>query len=48
MKFLANMGISPRTVMWLCSQGHEAVRLNEEGLERLPDSSALPRWAGRA
>lgn len=41
MKFLADMGISPRTVAWLRQQGYEAVHLIEEGLERLPDEDIL-------
>ena len=43
MKFLADMGISPRTVLWLRFQGHEAIRLNEERLERLPDSAVMAK-----
>lgn len=43
MKFLADMGVSPRTVEWLRSNGHDAIRLNEEGLERLPDSSVMAK-----
>lgn len=43
MKFLADMGISPRTVAWLRSGGYEVVRLNEEGLERLPDSAVMAK-----
>ncbi len=37
MKFLCNMGISPKTVEFLRAQGHEAKCLLQEGLERLPD-----------
>jgi len=40
-KFLANMGISPRTVEFLRSLGHEAVRLNEIGMDRSSDSEAI-------
>jgi predicted nuclease of predicted toxin-antitoxin system len=36
-KFLADMGISPRTVAFLHGLGHDAVHLAEQGLERLPD-----------
>lgn len=32
MKFLADMGISPRTVEWLRQQGYDAVHLLDEGL----------------
>ena len=41
MKFLADMGISPRTVMWLKDQGYDAVRLSDEGLQRLPDADVM-------
>ena len=37
LKFLADMGISPLTVQGLRDQGHDALHLHEEGLERLPD-----------
>jgi predicted nuclease of predicted toxin-antitoxin system len=37
MRFLADMGISPRTVNWLRASGYEAVHLVEEDLEQLPD-----------
>jgi predicted nuclease of predicted toxin-antitoxin system len=41
MKFLADMGISPDTVVWLRSLSHDAVHLHEQGLDRLPDSEIL-------
>lgn len=41
MRFLADMGISPRTVEWLRQQGHDAVHLLEEGLRQLPDADIL-------
>lgn len=41
MRFLADMGISMRTVEWLRDQGHDAVHLSEEGLQRLPDEEIL-------
>ncbi len=37
MKFLADMGISPKTVTLLLGLGRDAVHLSEQGLERLPD-----------
>ena len=43
MRFLANMGISPRTVEWLRSQGHDAVRLREIGLQRATDAEVTAR-----
>ncbi len=41
MKFLADMGISPRTVEFLRSLGHEAEHLHELGLDRLDDAPVL-------
>ncbi|MFB2978736.1 DUF5615 family PIN-like protein [Microseira sp. BLCC-F43] len=41
MRFLANMGISPRTVKWLRSQGHEAIRLVEKGWQFLTDEEIV-------
>jgi len=43
MKFLADMGISPWTVTFLCEQGHDAVHLHEEGLDRLHDPAILEK-----
>lgn len=37
------MGISPETVSWLGSQGHDAIHLHEEGLDRLPDPEILEK-----
>ncbi|BAZ11218.1 hypothetical protein NIES4071_30440 [Calothrix sp. NIES-4071] len=47
MKFLADMGISPRTVNWLKAMGYDAVHLVDEGLERLPDDEILVRASCR-
>ncbi|MEQ8755027.1 MAG: DUF5615 family PIN-like protein [Coleofasciculus sp. G1-WW12-02] len=41
MRFLADMGISPRTVNWLKAAGYDAIHLVEEGLERLADDEIL-------
>lgn len=41
MKFLADMGISPRTVAFLHGLGHDAVHLHALGLDRLPDPNIL-------
>ncbi len=41
MRFLADMGISPATVRFLQSCGHEAVHLNSLGLDRMPDPDIL-------
>ena len=43
MKFLADMGISPKTVAFLRSLGHDAVHLSDQGLERLPDSGIVEK-----
>ncbi|QLE56060.1 DUF5615 family PIN-like protein [Nostoc sp. TCL26-01] len=49
MKFLADMGISPRTVNWLKTAGYDAVHLVDESLERLADDEILvkARFEGR-
>ena len=41
MKFLADMGISPRVVSALRERGHEAVHLQEQGLGKMPDGDIL-------
>ncbi|MEH1786975.1 MAG: DUF5615 family PIN-like protein [Nostoc sp.] len=41
MKFLADMGISLRTVTWLRGVGYDVVHLRDEGLQRLPDHEIL-------
>jgi predicted nuclease of predicted toxin-antitoxin system len=43
MKFLADMGISPRTVAKLRKEGYDAVHLIEEGLEKLEDREILTK-----
>ena len=43
MKFLADMGISPKTISSLQSLGQDAVHLHNEGLDRLPDSAILQK-----
>jgi predicted nuclease of predicted toxin-antitoxin system len=43
MKFLADMGISPRVVEELRQKGHNAVHLMDEGLNRLPDGDILEK-----
>ena len=42
-KFLADMGISPKTVAFLHGLGHDAVHLSEQGLERLPDPGIVEK-----
>jgi len=41
MKFLADMGISPRVVEELRQKGHDAVHLAEQGLHRMVDYEAM-------
>ena len=43
MKFLADMGISPRVISALRERGHDALHLQEEGLGRLPDGEILAK-----
>lgn len=43
MKFLADMGISPRTADFLQDFGYDATHLHEEGLDRLSDSDVLTK-----
>jgi len=43
MKFLADMGISPRVVSALRERGHEAVHLQEQGLAKMPDGDILAK-----
>jgi predicted nuclease of predicted toxin-antitoxin system len=42
-KFLADMGISVKTVAFLQALGHDAVHLSELGLERLPDHGIVEK-----
>jgi predicted nuclease of predicted toxin-antitoxin system len=42
-KFLADMGMSPKTVAFLHNLGHDAVHLAEQGLERLPDPGIVEK-----
>jgi predicted nuclease of predicted toxin-antitoxin system len=41
MKFLADMGISPRVVEELRKRGHDAAHLAEQGLARMSDGDIL-------
>lgn len=41
MKFLADMGISQRTVEWLRNQDYNIVHLREQNLQRLDDEAIL-------
>jgi predicted nuclease of predicted toxin-antitoxin system len=41
MRFLADMGISPRTVEWLRQQGYDAIHLVDEELNTLADEDII-------
>lgn len=43
MKFIADMGISLKTVKWLRNQGYDVVHLSEQGLQRLPDEDIFKK-----
>ena len=43
MRLLADMGISPHTVIFLRGLGHEAVHLHEQGLDRMGDPAILEK-----
>jgi predicted nuclease of predicted toxin-antitoxin system len=43
MKFLADMGISPRSVTFLHGLGHDAVHLHAQGLDRMEDSAIMSK-----
>lgn len=43
MKFLADMGISPRTVNYLRTKGYDAIHLAEQRLQTLEDSEILEK-----
>lgn len=43
MRFLADMGVSHQVVEWLRGNGHEAVHLRDEGLQRLPNGEIFQK-----
>jgi predicted nuclease of predicted toxin-antitoxin system len=43
---LGDMGISPLTISFLRTLGHEAVHLHEEGLDTMPDREILAKARG--
>ena len=43
MKFLSDMDISPKTVAFLQSLGHDATHLLDQGLDRLQDPAILAK-----
>jgi predicted nuclease of predicted toxin-antitoxin system len=44
-RFLADMGVSSRTVAWLCGLGHDAVHVRERAMQRAPDAEILAKAA---
>jgi len=46
MRFLADMGLARSTVVFLRAQGHDAVHLRDQGLQRLTDDEIVKK--GRA
>jgi predicted nuclease of predicted toxin-antitoxin system len=48
MRFLADMGISPRTVAFLNAIGQEAFHLHDENLDEMPDSEILAKAKAEA
>lgn len=43
MKFLADMGVSPKTVEALKAEGYDAIHISEAGLFRMKDSEILQK-----
>lgn len=43
MRFLADMGVAQRIVEWLRAEGHDAVHLRDEGLQRLPNGDIFQK-----
>jgi predicted nuclease of predicted toxin-antitoxin system len=43
LRFLLDMGIAQSVALWLKSQGHEAIHLNDEHLYKLPDIAILEK-----
>jgi predicted nuclease of predicted toxin-antitoxin system len=47
-RFLADMGGDVRVVEWLRDQGHDAIHLREEGLQRAPDDRVFEKAIAEA
>ena len=43
MRFLADMGVDTRVIMWLKQEGHDAKHLREEGLQRSPNGEIFAK-----
>jgi predicted nuclease of predicted toxin-antitoxin system len=48
MRFLLDMGASPRTLEFLRRHGHDAVHLRDVGMSRSPDSDAVAKAASES
>jgi predicted nuclease of predicted toxin-antitoxin system len=42
-RFLADMGVDQRVVVWLRGEGHDALHLRDEGLHRLSDAAIFEK-----
>jgi predicted nuclease of predicted toxin-antitoxin system len=45
MRFLADMGVAQRIVVWLRAEGHDAAHLREERLQRMPNGEIFEKAA---
>ena len=45
MRFLADMGVALRIVEWLRAEGHDAIHLRDEGLQRMPNGEIFKKVA---
>ena len=45
MRFLADMGVAQRIVEWLRAEGHDALHLREQGLQRMPNGEIFEKAA---
>ncbi|MDI6448309.1 DUF5615 family PIN-like protein [Anaerobaca lacustris] len=45
MRFLADMGVALRIVEWLRANGHDAIHLREEGLQRMASGAIFAKAA---
>jgi predicted nuclease of predicted toxin-antitoxin system len=43
MRFLADAGISPKTVEFLRQSGHDVAHVRDYGMQRAPDRASTPR-----
>jgi predicted nuclease of predicted toxin-antitoxin system len=48
MKFLLDMGLAESTAQFLRTNGHDAVHLREQGLQRLPDEEIVVKAVAEA